>query len=151
MNRETRKETPSLSRNRHDRLEAIAGLMQQDLTVAEIARRVGFSEWRVRRIAYDHGLTRPADAGNTRLNQRQTRILAFIQDYTAHHVYAPTVREIAVGCDLSSTSVALYNLLTLEQRGYLTRSRDVARGIVLTQQGRCWSPVEPDSPAKEAA
>ena len=151
MNRETRKATPELSRNRIDRLEVIADLMRQNLAVAEIGRRLGLSEWQVKRTAHDHGLTRPADAGNTRLNQRQTRILAFIQDYTAHHVYPPTVREIVAGCDLSSTSVALYNLLTLGQRGYLTRTRDIARGIALTEQGRSWSPVPPENPAKEAA
>ncbi len=150
MNRETRKETPGLSRNQIDRLEVIADLMQQNLTVMEIARRVGLTDWRVRRIAYDHGLTRPADAGDTRLSQRQTRILAFIQDFTAHHVYPPTVREIVKGCDLSSTSVAAYHLLTLGQRGYLTCTRDIARGIVLTEQGRSWSPVSPESPAKDA-
>ena len=151
MNRETRKATSDLSRNWHDRLEVIAGLMQQNLTVTEIGRRVGLSEWRVRRSAYDHGLTRPADAGETRLNQRQARILAFIQDYTAHHVYPPTLREIVEGCGLSSTSVALYNVVSLGQKGYLTRTRDVARGIVLTEQGRSWPPVPPDTPAKEAA
>ena len=151
MNRETRKATSDLSRKYPDRLEVIADLMQQNLTATEIAKRVGLSKWRVRRIAYDHRLTRPSDAGEPRLNQRQARILAFIQDYTAHHVDSPTLREIVEGCDLSSTSVALYNVVSLGQRGYLTRTRDVARGIVLTEQGRSWSPVPPDTPAKETA
>ena len=151
MNREPSKATSDHSRKWHDQIEVIAGLIQQNLTVTEISRRVGISEWRVRRTAYGHGLTRPADAGETRLNQRQGRILAFIQDYTAHHVYPPTLREIVEGCDLSSTSVALYNLVALGQRGYLTRTRDVARSIVLTEQGQSWSPVPPDTPAKEAA
>ena len=151
MNRETRKATSDLSRNWHDRIEVIAGLIQQNLTVAEISRRVGLSEWRVRQTACDHGLTRPADAGETRLNQRQARILAFIQDYTAHHGYPPTLREIVEGCGLSSTSVALYNVVSLGQKGYLTRTRDAARSIVLTEQGRSWPPVPPDAPAKEAA
>ena len=151
MNREPTNATSDRSRNWHDRLEIIADLMQQNLTVTEIGRRVGLSEWRVRRTAYDHGLTRPIDAGEKRLSQRQARVLAFIQDYTAHHVYPPTLREIVEGCDLSSTSVALYNVVSQGQRGYLTRTRDVARGIVLTEQGRSWSPVPPDTPAKEAA
>ena len=63
MNREPTNATSDRSRNWHDRLEVIADLMQQNLTVTEIGRRVGLSEWRVRRSAYDHGLTRPADAG----------------------------------------------------------------------------------------
>ena len=151
MNREPAKTPSDRSRSCRDRLEVIADLLEQNLTVTEISRRVGISEWRVRRTAYDHGLTRPADAGETRLNQRQGRILAFIQDYTAHHVYPPTLREIVEGCDLSSTSVALYNLVALGQRGYLTRTRDVARGIALTERGRSWPPVPPETPAKEAA
>ena len=151
MNGEPAKTLSDPSRSCHDRLELIAELMQQNLTMTEIGRRTGLSEWQVRRTAYDHGLTRPADAGNTRLSQRQGRILAFIQDYTARHVYPPALREIVEGCDLSSTSVALYNLVALGQRGYLTRTRDVARSIVLTERGRSWSPVPPDdTPAKEA-
>ena len=91
MNREPAKTPSDRSRSCRDRLEVIADLLEQNLTVTEISGRVGISEWRVRRTAYDHGLTRPANAGETRLNQRQGRILAFIQDYTARHVYPPTV------------------------------------------------------------
>ena len=151
MNRDTRKATPRQDDTGRDLVETIADLMAQNLTVTAIGRRVGLSEWRVRRFAYDHGLTRPADAGERRPSQRQARILAFIQDYIAHHVYPPTVREIVKGCELSSTSVALYNLVRLGQKGYLTRVRDVARGIALTERGRCWSQFPPESPAKEAA
>ena len=151
MNHNTGKATPRHDDTGRDLLETIADLMAQNLTVTAIGRRVGLSEWRVRRFAYDHGLTRPADAGETRLSQRQARVLAFIQDYTAHHVYPPTLREIVKGCELSSTSVALYNLVRLGQKGYLTRIRDVARGIALTEQGRRWSQVTPETPAKEAA
>ena len=151
MKREPTKATSDRGGTEHDVVEAVANLMRQELTVAEIGRRVGLSEWRVRRVAYDHGLARPADAGKTLLSQRQARVLAFIQDYAAQHMYPPTVREIVEGCDLSSTSVALYNLVVLGNKGYLTRTRDVARGIVLTEQGRSWSPVPPETPAKEAA
>jgi len=151
MKREPTKATSGHGDTKHDVVEVIANLMRQDLTVAEIGRCVGLSEWRVRRVAYDHGLARPADAGNTLLSQRQARILTFIQDYTAQHMYPPTLREIVEGCDLSSTSVALYNLVALGNKGYLTRARDVARGIVLTQQGQFWSPVSPETPAKETA
>lgn len=134
-----------------DLVEIIADLMRQDLTVAEIGRRTGLSEWRVNRIAFDHRLTRPADARKAQLSQRHARILTFIQDYTALNVYPPSLREIMEGCNLSSTSVALHNLMALGQRGYLTRTRDVARSIVLTEKGRSWSPVPPETPVKEAA
>ena len=151
MNREPTNTASDHVGTDHDVVAVIANLMQQDLTVAEIVRRVGLSEWRVRRIAYDHGLTRPADAGERRLSQRQARILAFIQDYTAHHAYPPTVREIVKGYRLSSTSVALYNLVRLGQKGYLTRIRDVARSIVPTGQGRSWLPPVPGSSILEDA
>lgn len=151
MNREIRKATPYHDDAGRDLLETITELMGQDLTVTAIGRRVGLSEWRVRRLAYDHGLTRPADAGENRLSQRQARILAFIKEYTARHGYPPTLREIVKGCELSSTSVALYNLVHLGQKGYLTRARDVARGIALTERGRSWPQVPPETPAKEAA
>lgn len=151
MNRDTRKATPRHDDKGRDLVKTIADLMGRNLTATAIGRRVGLSEWRVRRFAYDHGLTRPADSGERRLSQRQARILTFIQDYTAHHVYPPTVREIVKGCELSSTSVALYNLVSLGQKGYLIRIRDVARGIALTERGRCWSQVLTETPAKEAA
>ena len=130
MNRDTRKAKAYHDDTGRDLLETVAALMAQNLTVTAIGRRVGLSEWRVRRVA-----------------ERQARVLAFIRDYTAHHVYPPTVREIVKGCELSSTSVALYNLVCLGQKGYLTRIRDVARGIALTEQGRCWSQVPPETPA----
>jgi repressor LexA len=85
------------------------------------------------------------------LKQRQTKILAFIKDFTTRHPYPPALREIVEGCGLSSTSVAQYNLRLLEQRGYLTRVPAAARGIALTERGRAWSPVPLDSPGREAA
>ena len=151
MKREPTKAASDHGSTEADLVEAIADLFEQNLTVAEIGRRTGLSEWRVNRIAFDHRLTRPAEAGKTRLSQRQARVLTFIQDYTALNVYPPSLRNIMEGCNLSSTSVALHNLMVLGHRGYLTRTRDVARSIVLTERGRCWSQVPPESPAKEAA
>ena len=151
MNREPTNATSDHGGTEDDVVAVIAHLMRQDLSVAEIVRRTGLSEWRVRRVAFDHGLARPARAGQKRLSQRQALILTFIRDYTAQHMYPPTVREIVKGCDLSSTSVALYNLVVLGNRGYLTRTPDVARGIVLTERGRSWPQVPPETPAKEAA
>ena len=151
MNREPAKTISESDRRRkrHDQLEVIADLWKQTLTVAGIARRVGLSEWRARQIASDHGLTRPADARDKPLSRRQARVLDERQDHTAHHVYPPTMREIVEGCNLSSTSVALYNLQILGHKGYLTRVPAVARGIVLTERGRSCSPVPPDTPARE--
>ena len=62
-------------------------------------------------------------------------MLAFIQDFIGRNAYPPTVREIVRGCNLSSTSVAGYNLLCLGDKGYLIRVPGTARGIVLTERG----------------
>ena len=133
----------------HNPQETLTALWNQGLPVSEIARRTGLSPWQARRAAFDHGLTKPAGTENiTKLNQRQAMILKFIQDYISEHSYAPSLREITKGCNLSSTSVALYNLLALAQKGYITRTRDVARSIALTGQG-CVQP--PQRPEKEAA
>ena len=86
------------------------------------------------------------------MRDKQARILAFLQDCTACRSYPPTVREIVEGCDLSSTSVALYNLRILEGKDYLTRKPGIARGITLTQRGRAWPLSAPNSPIlKDAA
>jgi repressor LexA len=45
------------------------------------------------------------------------------------------VREVQVGCGLSSTSVANYNLRILERDGYIRLIPEVARGIELLEQG----------------
>lgn len=82
--------------------------------------------------------------GTRRPSRWQARILAFIQDYTSRQPHPPTLREIAESCDLSSNSVAAYNLRILERRKYLTLLPGAARGIVLTQQGRSRSPVPED-------
>ena len=43
--------------------------------------------------------------------------------------YPPTIRDIAAGCGISSTSVVAYNLDKLAQAGYIRRHSDISRGI----------------------
>lgn len=45
--------------------------------------------------------------------------------------YPPSVRDIAKGCQISSTSVVAYNLARLEEAGYIHRHSDISRGIEL--------------------
>ena len=135
----------------HDRLKLIAGLLEQGIAMGEVARRVGWSEGWVRQLACAHGLARPARRVERPLSQRQTRILAFIQDFTAKHSYPPTVWEITEACRISSTAVTNYNLRRLEHRSYLTRRAGVAQSIVLTERGRAWSQVSPETPSQETA
>lgn len=124
----------------HDQLEAVAPLWESGLPVSEISRHTGLSDCRVRRIASDRGLARPFDRDGSPLRPRPAAVLAFVQDYTARCSCPPTLREIVAGCGLSSTSVALYNLRLLVNRGYLTRIPGAARGVVLTELGWSWVP-----------
>ena len=149
MDRDPSKTGSSHHRNRDERLNVIADLPAQGLTMAETSLRVGRSAGWVTQIARAHGLTGPTRAGGTPLDRRQLRILAFIRDHTARNSFPPTVREIVKGCGLSSNSVAQYNLQVLEHRKYATRIPGAARGITLTALGRSLLAAPPDSPARE--
>jgi len=70
-----------------------------------------------------------------RSKDKQDNILKFIRGFTDDHDYGPTIREIVDGCDLSSTSVANYNLNGLEKAGFIRRNKEVARGIELLEPG----------------
>ncbi len=63
------------------------------------------------------------------LSNRQERIFSFIQMFTVKNGYPPSIREICIGTDISSTSVANYNLNILKRKGYIYRNKTVARGI----------------------
>lgn len=108
--------------------------MQQNLTQAEIGRRMGVSGSSIGRTALVHGLSR-SRVGQT-LSSRQVRMVEFLRTFTARNHYPPTVREITRGCNNSSTSVTDYNLWVLEKKGYVTRIPGISRGIVLTERGR---------------
>lgn len=64
------------------------------------------------------------------LTARQRRILEFIDDFAQEKGYAPSIRDIVKGCQVSSTSVVDYNLRILERQGHLRRDAEVSRGIV---------------------
>jgi repressor LexA len=63
------------------------------------------------------------------LSSKQEHILKFIDDFLRDKGYPPSVRDIAVGCGISSTSVVAYNLNKLEAAGYIRRHSDISRGI----------------------
>ena len=67
------------------------------------------------------------------LSERQQNILGFLQDYIQENQYSPTMREIALGVDISSTSVVKYNLDILERAGHIERDPEVSRGIRLVE------------------
>ncbi len=65
------------------------------------------------------------------LRPLQKAILEFIRQFILEHDYPPTIREIGAAVGTSSTSVVNYNLDQLEQKGYIIRNREVARGLRL--------------------
>ena len=66
-----------------------------------------------------------------KLSERQEAILGFINEYMDERGYPPSIREIGVAAQISSTSVVDYNLRVLERDGYLRRDKDVSRGLEL--------------------
>lgn len=66
-----------------------------------------------------------------KLSDRQQQILDFIRHYKTDNGFAPSVRDIQAGCDISSTSVVDYNLRILHRDGHVRRSSEIARGLDL--------------------
>ncbi|MFQ6100742.1 MAG: transcriptional repressor LexA [Anaerolineae bacterium] len=71
-----------------------------------------------------------------RLSKRQQRILEFLGEYIEENGYPPSIREIGAAADISSTSVVSYNLQRLEERGLISRDREVSRGLKVTTTAR---------------
>ena len=67
-------------------------------------------------------------------SDKPERILNFLEQYFREHRYPPSVRDIVDGCQLSSTSVADYNLKILEREGFIRRDRERARTISLVNE-----------------
>ncbi len=69
------------------------------------------------------------------LSLKQERIINFIREYLRRNGYPPSIRDIAKGCQISSTSVVAYNLNGLERAGYIRHHSDISRGIELLNGG----------------
>ncbi len=65
------------------------------------------------------------------LSSKQQNIIDFVRRFLSDRRYPPTIRDIVIGCGISSTSVVDYNLDILEKGGYIRRHREVSRGIEL--------------------
>ena len=70
---------------------------------------------------------------NPDLSARQSRILNFIIRYIEGNSVPPTVKEIQVGTETSSTSVVDYALGQLQTKGRLYRRPGMSRGILLSR------------------
>jgi len=69
------------------------------------------------------------------LSAKQQGILEFMRRFIDEHDYPPSIRDIQIGCDISSTSVVDYNLKALERLGFIRRDREVSRAIELLDRG----------------
>lgn len=65
------------------------------------------------------------------ISQTRQRILQFIRDFIEEKGYAPTVRDILKGCNISSTAVVQHHLNILEREGHIHRDPEVFRSIQL--------------------
>ena len=65
------------------------------------------------------------------LSAKQQTILDFLRRFIRDKDYPPSIRDIQLGCKISSTSVVDYNLKALERLGYVRRDREVSRAIEL--------------------
>lgn len=62
------------------------------------------------------------------------RILEYIRRFFDEKGYAPTVRDIMRGCNISSTSLVQYHLNVLEKEGQIHRDPEVFRSIQLMEK-----------------
>lgn len=63
-------------------------------------------------------------------------MLGFIEDYSSHHGYPPSIREIADATDFRSVGTVSYHLGVLEARKLITQRHHYPRTIVVTEAGR---------------
>ena len=71
-----------------------------------------------------------------RTSDTRLRILNFIGRFLNERGYAPTVRDIARGCNISTPSVVQHHLNTLERQGHIRRDPAVFRSIQLVERKR---------------
>lgn len=63
------------------------------------------------------------------MTDRQQQIYDFIVAYTQENLYPPSVREIADGVGLGSTSSVYNHLLAIQKQGYIEIKKDAPRAI----------------------
>ena len=71
-----------------------------------------------------------------RVSDTRLRILNFIGKFLDGRGYAPTVRDIARGCNISTPSVVQHHLNTLEREGHIRRDPEIFRSIQLVERRR---------------
>lgn len=72
----------------------------------------------------------------TDLNKQQKKILGFIEEYYNSHSYPPSIRDICIGVNISSTSVVVYHLKQLEYSSLIQREKKISRSIISTYKAQ---------------
>lgn len=67
-------------------------------------------------------------------HQTRNAILGFLRRYIRDHGYAPSLRDIMKELNLSSVSIAVYHLRSLEHEGKIVRAHNRARAIRLVEK-----------------
>ena len=65
------------------------------------------------------------------ISETRQRIFKFIRAFIDDRGYAPTVRDILKGCNISSTAVVQHHLNILEREGHIHRDPEIFRSIQL--------------------
>jgi SOS-response transcriptional repressor LexA len=65
------------------------------------------------------------------MTHKQLAVFEFIQRYFAEHRKSPLIREIQLGCQITSYKSALDRLNALERKGFIKRFPNKHRGIRL--------------------
>jgi len=68
------------------------------------------------------------------LTQKQQTVFEFIQQYFGEHRQSPLIREIQLGCQITSYKSALDRLNALERKGLIKRAPNKHRGIKLVRR-----------------
>ncbi len=68
------------------------------------------------------------------ISPKRKLVLDFITEFIEEKGYAPSIRDIANGCAITSTSVAQYYVKALEREDYIRRDHEVSRSISLTKK-----------------
>ena len=75
------------------------------------------------------------------LDDTSITILDTITDFIEQHGFPPSVRDIMRRVNSKSTSVVRRHLTKLSEDGYIERTPDVARGIVVKRRHRQQDPI----------
>jgi repressor LexA len=68
------------------------------------------------------------------LTDKHIKVLEFLSNYQYENGRPPSIREIGVKVNISSTSVVNYYLEQLKKMGYLERDDHISRGLRLTEK-----------------